>query len=262
MVTDDRYGVTLDIFECKLCFFRFCPTKKNLIENYEKMEDNQYVETSVERKLQANELFTKIKRFLTEDVVETLDVGCGSGLFVETLRSNGFSASGVEPSKALSDYALGLGINVINGQVQDIPTDQKFDFISLVDVIEHVDDPNTLVYQLSECLKPNGLLLLVTPRTDSFFHRVLGLKWWHYRLAHVGYFSKKNLSCLLKQNSFDEILSFSPSWYFSLPYLIERIFRYVPGMSGRKVKHFKNRVVRLNLGDSIAMLARKNDKLY
>tara|TARA_B110001450_G_scaffold248984_2_gene265799 strand:- start:316 stop:1182 length:867 start_codon:yes stop_codon:yes gene_type:complete len=254
MVTDSRYGITLDLYECKECKFQFCPSDLDLVELYENMEDQEYIDTNSERSKQAYELYTESVKFFKPNFKRTLDVGCGSGQFVECFRENGFEASGVEPSKALAEFAISKGLKVIRGKLEDIPKSNLFDFISLIDVIEHVDNPAEIINQIKDLLKPNGLVMLVTPRTDSFFKKLLGFKWWHYRLAHVGYFSRKNLIKLSEDNGFKYVHDFSPSWYHDLNYILTRLMWYVPGFKNFKINFFKNKCIKLNLGDSIAII--------
>jgi 2-polyprenyl-3-methyl-5-hydroxy-6-metoxy-1,4-benzoquinol methylase len=254
MVTDARYGTTMDIYECRDCGFQFCPTDLDLVNLYEGMEDQEYIDTNSERSKQAFELYKEAIKFFSPNFKYTLDVGCGSGQFVECFKKNGFEAAGVEPSKSLSEFAIGQGLNVIQGKLQDIPNNKKFHFISLIDVIEHVDNPGDMMNNIKKFLRPDGIVMLVTPRTDSFFKKLLGFKWWHYRLAHVGYFSRKNLIKLCEDRGFEYIHDFSPSWYHDLNYILTRLTKYIPGLKNVKIDFFKNKSIRLNLGDSIAIL--------
>ena len=65
--------------------------------------------------------------------------------------------------------------------------------MTLVDVIEHVADPLALLRGARDYVAPGGLVLLVTPDVDSVAARLFGKRWWHLRLAHVGYFNRRSL---------------------------------------------------------------------
>ena len=257
MITDSKYGDTLTIYECQNCKFQFCPSELDLVSLYKDMEDNEYIETSKARKRQAMELANKFIPFIGKKGGATLDVGCGSGLLVSYLHERGFAAQGIEPSIALATYAQKSGLNVKKGLLSDLPEGQAFDFISLVDVIEHVDDPKKLLKQVFIRLKSGGSIFIVTPRIDSFFRKLLGFKWWHYRIAHVGYFRRDNLIDTLNQIGFVVKKEFSPSWYFPLDYILTRLIRYIPGCSSKTTSMFNSQIIKLNLGDSIALFARK-----
>ena len=147
--------------------------------------------------------------------------------------------------------------NILNDKNRPEYWSNKYDFISLIDVIEHVKNPVQIIEKIYKLLKPGGSAIIVTPRKDSFFKKLLGFKWWHYRLAHVGYFSKSNLIDICERNNLKYVDNFSPSWYFPLNYVINRIFKYIPFMSGIKINWFKNYCVKLNLRDSIALIVSK-----
>ena len=48
----------------------------------------------------------------------------------------------------------------------------------------------------------DGIGMMVTPDINSFFARIMGKKWWHYRVAHIGYFNRKSLNILLDRAGF------------------------------------------------------------
>ena len=256
-ITDKRYGTTLEIVQCNSCRFQFCPTAADLVKLYEAMDDDEYTESDRERKRQFEDLFKKLKPYLGAGQSKSLDIGCGSGLLVELFKDDGFEAYGVEPSKSLAHYCKTKNLNVTNGTLSQLKSDDKFDVITLIDVIEHVADPEDLVADAVNRLNENGILCVVTPRTDSISKKLLGFKWWHYRIAHVGYFTKNNLETLLKKFGTQIVDDFSPSWYFSLENLIERVGRYIPFIKFFKIKALSSIIIRLNLHDSIALIVKK-----
>ncbi|MBW4686067.1 MAG: class I SAM-dependent methyltransferase [Komarekiella atlantica HA4396-MV6] len=82
-----------------------------------------------------------------------LDYGCANGLFLEYLRQHGFTNCHGYDLYAPQD---GFG---------DRTTLQRgpFDYILLQEVIEHVEDPNTLLSELDSLLAPGGHILIGTP---------------------------------------------------------------------------------------------------
>lgn len=83
-----------------------------------------------------------------------LDYGCGvHGLFVEYLQQQGFAnAVGYDP------YAPADGL----GDRAAIEN-QKFDYISTQDVIEHVEDPDAFLRDIDRLASPGGYILVGTP---------------------------------------------------------------------------------------------------
>ena len=107
-----------------------------------------------------------------------LDVGCGSGAWLSDMRGLGWQVSGLDFDANAVAVAMRRGLDVHIGslEAQNYP-DESFDAITLNHVIEHLPDP---VATLSEChriLKVGGELMLFTPNTASFGHRLFKEFW-------------------------------------------------------------------------------------
>ncbi len=112
------------------------------------------------------------------DAGTLLDVGCGSGLFIGQMRSLGWSVSGVDPDPSAVAYGLSQGLQVFQGMIADVPSDARYDVITLNHVIEHVTDPVGLLRQCADRLRPDtGRILITTPNIRSLGHRWFGRYW-------------------------------------------------------------------------------------
>jgi 2-polyprenyl-6-hydroxyphenyl methylase / 3-demethylubiquinone-9 3-methyltransferase len=98
-----------------------------------------------------------------------LDVGCGAGLLTEPLARMGADATGLDAAPeniaaaALHSEGQGLSIDYRAGSVEDLRTDERFDLVCSMEVLEHVADPAAFVAGLAGALAKGGLLLLSTP---------------------------------------------------------------------------------------------------
>jgi 2-polyprenyl-3-methyl-5-hydroxy-6-metoxy-1,4-benzoquinol methylase len=136
-----------------------------------------------------------------------LDVGCSSGKFLWLARRNGWSVCGVELSTDTAQIAIDNGLCVSVGELAsaDYPP-SSFDAIHLGDFIEHVRDPADVLYRVSAFLKPDGVIVLVTPNHDAIFplltlwlHRLFNMPWSHATPPfHLNQFSEKSLVKLLE----------------------------------------------------------------
>ena len=115
-----------------------------------------------------------------------LDVGCAAGFFLAEAQAH-YSVQGVELSSWSSAWARDhLGLPVITGTLQQaaLPAD-RFDVITLWDVIEHVPDPVPLLTEAARVLKPGGQLILTTGDWGSAYAQRHGADWhlmtppWH-----------------------------------------------------------------------------------
>jgi SAM-dependent methyltransferase len=165
----------------------------------------------------------------------------------------------VEPSGPLAAAARAEGLDVREGVLPQASLDGvTFDIVTLVDVIEHVDDPLALLRQCRAQLEPGARILVVTPDRSSVAARVLRDRWWHRRIAHVSYFDRATLTDALRRTGFEPQRWTHPRWYLPAGYLFTRALQYVPvlrdragrGDGGGRV------IVPFNLFDSLAVVAR------
>lgn len=158
-----------------------------------------------------------------------LEVGSGTGEFLLEAQRRGFQVRGIEYSAdavAVANQRLG-GEYVQQGEVEtaNLPN-HYFDIVFLADVIEHVRSPKPFVAILQQCLKPEGLIYIVTPSTDSWSRKLMGRRWTEYKIEHFHYFNRRSLTLLLEANGFDQI-RFAPNHkILSLRYICAHFRRF------------------------------------
>lgn len=140
-----------------------------------------------------------------------LDVGAGSGAFLEMARARGWQADGVELSPELAARAATRsGARVVQG---DFPSallpEASYDVVTMWDVLEHTADPGTFLDRARMLLAPGGMLLVFTIDAASLFNVVADLAWratLHrlvrplellYDKRHNHYFTSRTLATLL-----------------------------------------------------------------
>lgn len=95
--------------------------------------------------------------------VSWLDIGAGFGEMVEALqgllpaRSN---VIGIEPMGPKAEQARALGLPITSKEIKDI--DERFDYVSLINVLSHLPQPTEFLQEVAALLKPTGTLVLVT----------------------------------------------------------------------------------------------------
>ena len=98
--------------------------------------------------------------------LNVLDVGCGGGILCEPLARLGANVTGIDESNRAIACAKNhaaennLKINYLNSDIGDL-TD-KYDLITCLEVLEHVDDVRLLCKQLTNALKTKGILVVST----------------------------------------------------------------------------------------------------
>jgi len=103
-----------------------------------------------------------------------LEVGCGSGARLLSLRSEGFSQlAGADPSLE-ADIDYGRGLRISKAHVSEIK--DRYEFIVLEDAFEHIPDPHATLAALSSLLEPNGVLIISIPLAGYAWQRY-GVNW-------------------------------------------------------------------------------------
>lgn len=94
-----------------------------------------------------------------------LDIGCGTGFFLERARTL-YSAVGVDPSPIALSMCAGRKLGEVKeGSATDLSAfdGQRFDLVTLLDVIEHVDDDVAALRATSGVLAPGGHVVVTVP---------------------------------------------------------------------------------------------------
>ena len=146
--------------------------------------------------------FEKIDRLLSGPKA-ILDVGTGGGEFAYLLQSLGHRVNGIEPNKGYADYSIqeyGLAVQV--GFVQDAAfPPESFDLVTIWHVLEHTEDPGSVLALLRSWLKSDGMLVVEVPNVEatcqaphSTFHE-----------AHLYNFNVVSLRRLAKKHGLHEV---------------------------------------------------------
>jgi 2-polyprenyl-3-methyl-5-hydroxy-6-metoxy-1,4-benzoquinol methylase len=255
-ISDSAYGCTADIFECKRCGFRQASDLPDVLRFYQDMADDAYEHGRDARGIQARMLLRTVAKYCNRG--RLLDVGAGSGILVAEAGKMGFEAEGIEPSGPLSALASQHQLKVHHGVLPMAAVRGPFDVATVIDVVEHVSDPIGLLRSVRSIVAVGGYAAVVTPNVSSIMARVLGPRWWHYRIAHIGYFDRDTLKLALRNAGFEPVTVLRPGWFFPASYLIERAFRYLPRWVQFKIpQRLDEVVVPLNLWDSLLVIARR-----
>ena len=140
--------------------------------------------------------------------LDVLDVGCGTGVNAEQLRTMGHRVFGVD----LSPTAVG-GFRKAGfaGAVADASTtlpfaEASFDLVFASEVIEHLADGESFLKELRRVLKPGGRLLLSTPNSAFWVYRIYALAGRTLtevqHPGHVRFYSKRSLAAQIRTAGF------------------------------------------------------------
>lgn len=101
--------------------------------------------------------------------INVLDLGCAGGFMAEALADKGARVTGIDPAVQAIDAARthadasGKKITYDVGVGEELPyTDDCFDAVVCVDVLEHVADLAKVLAEVARVLKPGGIFLFDT----------------------------------------------------------------------------------------------------
>lgn len=196
-----------------------------------------------------------------------LDVGCAAGYFLRVARDAGHDVHGCELSAPIAKFAVQeLGADRVHVGLLDEAVRAKnwaphsFDLVTAWDVVEHVPEPQALLAQMRELIKPTGRLLLETQNVASRWARWLGRRWHHYKHdEHLYHFDPNTIRRLLDSSGF-RVLAIGSAYagkYVSFGFLAERAQRLgrVAGFLAKPLGWLRGAYLYVNPHDEIIVVA-------
>lgn len=152
-----------------------------------------------------------------------LEIGTGTGIFLEHLKSAGFTTLvGVEPSSAAIAAAPEYRRSWIREGMFDENDfqPQSFDLICCFMTMEHVRDPMELSQAAFRLLRPGGVFLTVTHDYRSMVNRLLGKRSPIIDIEHLQIFSPHAIRELFEKSGFKDVFVGSFKNSYSLRYWV------------------------------------------
>jgi len=171
--------------------------------------------------------YQKCLKYIQKNVGSCIEIGCGDGALSYLIATKGIRVLGCDTDKTGIDLAIkqvkGLPFsNLVQFKCcnfLDVNIDpESVDVIILADVIEHLEDPLTILQEIKCLGKPGGQLIITTP-----VEREIG-SWDN---DHVCEYTKENLELLLS-GIFPQtvVKQFMPA-IFHNTYISSFVFRYL-----------------------------------
>ncbi len=136
------------------------------------------------------------------------DIGCGGGLFLDSVKGFAKKTIAVEPNNQLLVQLHDKGHQCFSN-IEELlnSNDNGVDLIVSHSVIEHVSHPVNFVESLKKAVRNNGTLIVSTPNAQDFLltNGPSEYKMFFYRMVHEWYFNEKSLEIALKRVGFSEI---------------------------------------------------------
>ena len=225
-----------DVYSCNSCgaLFRFpFPSQEEIKSFYDEgyYSGNKVYSYLDERKIKGSEFVwnERLKKLISIYEIENgkkpysiLDVGCSFGGFLEVSKKFGLVPWGIEISEYSSSYAKSRGINVIQGNVEEVFIgEEAFDIITMIEVVEHLSKPLETMKKIYKANTKGGIVLIQTANIDGLQSKFFGSNYHYYLPGHLHYFSNKTLRNLLFRVGYKKVYEFYPVEFGLLPKVIK-----------------------------------------
>jgi len=136
-----------------------------------------------------------------------LEIGCGTGVFLDKARMHGFDCHGLELSEYAANFVRQMGIPVETKSIEDANyPPESFDTIVMREVIEHLPHSLESLRTIHSWLKPGGVLFMATGNYDCPERKLRGSDWFYFMPeGHLNIFSNRTMTNYLQKVGFRKI---------------------------------------------------------
>jgi len=170
--------------DCKLIFTNPRPSKKH-IHHYYQSED--YISHQNKANNLTNFLYKLVRKITLKQKLawinafskernNLLDIGCGTGYFLNKAKEDGWKVTGVEPNPTARKIARKKDLKVYS-TLKKINPEKQFDTITLFHVLEHVHNLRKTGKKIIQYLKEEGTIYIAVPNNNSKDSEIYGDKW-------------------------------------------------------------------------------------
>lgn len=218
----------IDRFNWNLWDLNTSGMERSFYKNYFKVEKEHWL--MVVRRMIVDD---SLKAYSGKNPSQTkvLDFGCGSGILVEELSRKGYQSYGLDISEEAIKFGKLQGIKnlgIIDAHKIDFP-DNTFDAVVTLDVLEHLEDEEWALNEISRVLKPGGTAVVMVP-AYMFLWGVQDEVAHHYRRYTKGSLLKK----IEKTPGLKVLRASYFNTFLFLPIAFVRIVSRVLGIKGRE----------------------------
>lgn len=180
---------------CQFVFRRRKPSEAWVREYYKNNWDQEGAENVKHNRVNKEPNYTTLN-FVGSALkpnARVLEIGAGFGDTAVTFKKAGHSLFGIEASEHRARYVREvLGIECQNVAIEDLNTEEKFDYIYTNHVLEHINYPKEAISAAKKVLKPGGLLSISIPDFYSeFLPQII-----HF-VPHLSFFTSESIQKLL-----------------------------------------------------------------
>lgn len=215
------------IQQCNSCYFLFTNPRPDLDEIGAYYQSQDYISHHDDAKDVMSKVYTSVRNYTISQKIKLinqlspkqgnlLDIGCGTGNFLQATKDAGWKISGTEPdpeARKLAGTRVGETIYETINATEFLHV--RYDIITMWHVLEHVHLLNETIAWLSDHLAPNGKIIIAVPNPQSPDAANYRKFWAAYDVPrHLYHFTKDSMALLMKNHNF-KIDTIHPMWFDS-----------------------------------------------
>jgi 2-polyprenyl-3-methyl-5-hydroxy-6-metoxy-1,4-benzoquinol methylase len=133
-----------------------------------------------------------------------LDIGCGTGYFLNEAKHKGWETFGIEKNKNANKLAIEHFDLFVKPETHIYKfSKESFDVITLWHVLEHFEDLSEIMEKIYGLLSPDGIAVIAVPNCSSYDAKHYRAYWAGYDIPrHLWHFTPKTMDLLAKKFGF------------------------------------------------------------
>jgi SAM-dependent methyltransferase len=150
-----------------------------------------------------------LRAFIPSRDTRILEVGCSNGRLLGYLKDDGYeNVFGLDPAPENAESArTRYGVEVVTGSIFDPPVrEHDYEFVIMLEVLEHIRDVQLAVGALRRLLSPTGLLYVDVPDATKFIAE-REAPFQEFSTEHINFFSPTTLRYLMEGTGFRTVKS-------------------------------------------------------
>ncbi len=198
-------------------YYSFKPHNETFVQKIKKSLDQKF--------------FSKLLNRIPGENLAVLDIGGGSGWLLDLVKGIDQRVDYtcvVDFDEKAESEARSKGHDYFNGRIEDYNTEKKYDFILLLNLIEHVADPKAVMAKVADLLSDQGLAVVKTPNVDSLDARLFKNRYWggYHCPRHWTLFTRESFRDMISNLDIkEEQFSYTqgaPFWTFTTLFYLKK----------------------------------------
>jgi len=154
-----------------------------------------------------------------ESRLRVLEIGCGTGANLRERRSKWTTAVGMDLDLGALAYCRDLAAVQADALAALPFADTSFDAVVVLDVLEHLADPGSLVREMGRLLRLGGAVVIMVPAGPELW------SYWDEMHGHHRRYTKATLASVFGEDWKLEALEYSFSWMYPAVWSFRRFMQ-------------------------------------